>query len=63
MDSQYRCPTCGSTEFITPLNSYDTYQFVDGKLSFIRSEIANIPFELFCRECGRKLEQPNADSS
>ena len=31
------CP-CGSTEFITELNSYDVYELVNGKLEFQRSK-------------------------
>ncbi len=62
MDTISRCPVCGSNEFITPLNSYDIYQFIDGELSFIRSELTNEPFKLFCRECGKEIEESKLNS-
>ncbi len=56
MDKLYRCPDCGSEEFITPLNAYDIYQIVGGEPTFIRTNLAEDEFMLHCRECGRRVE-------
>jgi hypothetical protein len=50
------CKHCGSTEFITNLNSYDVYEIFGGKLGWQRSEIIDEKFRLFCRECGEELK-------
>jgi hypothetical protein len=49
---------CGSTEFISSPNRYDVYEIVNGEL-----ELTATPFcyegddvKLYCRECGRELE-------
>jgi hypothetical protein len=47
---------CGSTEFVSNLNSYDVFELVDGKLEFQRSELIEKGKEIFCRECGKKLK-------
>jgi hypothetical protein len=47
---------CGSTEFVSNLNSYDIFELVDGKLEFQRSEFIDDKKEIFCRECGKKLQ-------
>jgi len=47
---------CGSTEFVSNLNSYDVFELVDGKLEFQRKENIDNKEEIFCRECGKKLK-------
>jgi len=51
---------CGSTEFITELNSYDVYELINGKLEFQHSEIIDDEINFFCRNCSKELV--NADS-
>jgi len=46
---------CGSTEFITELNSYDIYNIVNNKLEFIKSEIIDNEIKLYCRNCSEEL--------
>lgn len=46
---------CGSVEFITKPNRYDSYQIIDSKLEFIKSSFTEEETELFCRECAEKL--------
>jgi len=50
------CP-CGSTEYITDLNSYDIYEIIDGKLEFQRSELINDKIKFYCRECGEEFKE------
>jgi len=50
------CQKCGGEEFITSLNSYDVYRIVEGKPVFVKTEVANMDFVLFCRECGQRIE-------
>lgn len=53
------CQVCGCDEFVTPLNSYDVYQIIDGKPAFVRTEVADIEFVLYCRECGQRVQFAN----
>lgn len=51
------CPNCGSTEFLTDLNSYDVLSLVDGAWSYIRSELADDNGEYYtCAACGEDVE-------
>lgn len=61
MKSVNQCLACGNDDFITPLNSYDIYQIVDGEAVFIRTEIANMEFVLYGRECGQKAQLANKE--
>ena len=42
---------CGSTEFVSNLNSYDVFELVDGKLEFIRTESSEDEIHIFCSKC------------
>jgi len=49
--------TCGSTQFYTEPNQYDTYEYVDGKL--VMTDTAQIEdwsdeFILYCADCEEK---------
>jgi len=46
---------CGSEEFISNPNRYDSYQIIDGKLELIESLFTEEEIKLFCRECGEEL--------
>ncbi len=50
------CPNCGSNEFISSLNKYDIVVFDDSEFKFVKSELADIEEEYFCRECGEKVD-------
>lgn len=50
---------CGSTEFISDLNSYDIYQIEDGKLCFQKSEPINEEIKLYCRDCCKEYKFDN----
>jgi DNA-directed RNA polymerase subunit RPC12/RpoP len=53
---EYKCKTCGNTEFITNPNRYDVFQSDNDKLVLKNSELTDETTELFCRECSKKLE-------
>ena len=46
---------CGSDEFVSKPNRYDSYQIIDGKLELIDSPFTEEKIKLFCRECGERL--------
>lgn len=46
---------CGSEEFVSKPNRYDSYQIIDGKLELIDSSFTKEEIKLFCRECGEEL--------
>lgn len=49
------CPKCKSKEFVSNLNQYDILEFANGDFQILKSE--NIDkYEIFCRECGQKVE-------
>jgi len=47
---------CGSTEFITDLNSYDIYEIIDGELTFMHTEFIDNEEKYYCRKCGEELK-------
>lgn len=52
------CPNCGSKEFVSNLNQYDILEFTNGDFHILKSEIID-EYEIFCRQCGQKLENKN----
>jgi hypothetical protein len=46
---------CGSTTFVTALNSYDIYELENGKLKFQQSELIDDEIKFYCRECGEEF--------
>jgi hypothetical protein len=54
MEKNMKPCECGSTEFATNLNSYDIYELIDGKLEWIRSELAHNELKFYCRDCGEE---------
>ena len=57
----YKCPHCGSEEFITQPNRYDVYVAKEGKIRFSHSEIIDDAIELYCRECEEILKCDDND--
>lgn len=57
----YTCPKCGSQEYITKPNQYDTFILIDGKIHFQSTELTHEEIELYCRECSRKIEYKDED--
>lgn len=51
-----KCPNCGSEEFVSSLNSYDILIFDNSEFQVIKSELANIDNEIYCRECGEQVD-------
>ncbi|TAK13842.1 MAG: hypothetical protein EPO32_04005 [Anaerolineae bacterium] len=58
MNNEYQeCPNCGSTEFLTVLNSYEVVSLVDGKWQIIRTELVNDDEDyVTCSECGEDVD-------
>lgn len=57
MKQSTKCKNCGCDEFITKPNKYDVYQFIDGKLEQIKSEMTNDEFKLYCRNCAKEPDE------
>ena len=50
---------CGSDEFVSQPNRYDTYQIINKKLELIDSHFTEEEIKLYCRECGEELLKAN----
>lgn len=61
MEIKNKCPNCGSEEFVSSLNSYDLLIFKDSKFHVVRSELADIEEEIFCRECGEQVDTETSE--
>lgn len=49
------CPVCGNFDFCTLLNSYDIYMIHQGKLTYVKSQLIDEEFKIYCRECGEEF--------
>ncbi len=47
---------CNCEEFITKPIRYDCYEIIDDKLAYIQTERVDERIRLFCRDCGKELE-------
>ena len=56
--SSNHCPNCSSKEFVSNLNQYDILEFKNGDFQILKSQSID-EYEIFCRECGQKLENKN----
>jgi predicted nucleic-acid-binding Zn-ribbon protein len=55
--SNFKCPKCGSEEFITKPNRYDCLRFVNGQFQVEKSEFINEKVGVFCRGCGAEVDE------
>jgi hypothetical protein len=53
---EYKCVSCGCSEFISQLNRYDVFQIRNSKILFINSEQIDDKLVLYCRNCSKELE-------
>lgn len=54
--NKFRCPKCGSDEFITKPNRYNVLRFIGGDFQVDKTEIINHECRIFCRECGAEVD-------
>jgi len=55
MSQKYKCPNCGSSEFITEPNQYDVLKFSKDGFETISTESID-EYRIFCRECGKEVD-------
>lgn len=55
MSQKYKCPNCGSSEFITEPNQYDVLEFSRNGFETIATETID-DYKVFCRECGMEVD-------
>jgi len=55
MSQKYKCPNCGSNEFITEPNQYDILEFSKDGFETISTESID-DYKIFCRECGKEVD-------
>jgi hypothetical protein len=48
---------CGSTEFVSNLNSYDVFELIEGKLLFKRTEISDDIIRIYCSKCYKEYRK------
>jgi len=53
---KFRCPKCGSDEFITKPNRYNVLRFIGGSFQVDKTEIINDEYRIFCRECSAEVD-------
>ena len=53
---KFRCPKCGSEEFITKPNYYDVLRFIDGSFQIEKLEFMNNEYRIFCRGCSAEID-------
>lgn len=53
---EIKCNACGSQEFVTKPNRYDIYEVINNKLVLSKSVFIEDEIKLFCRECGKDLQ-------
>ncbi|MBU2563244.1 MAG: hypothetical protein ABIJ05_04880 [Patescibacteria group bacterium] len=56
-ENKYKCPKCGSVEFITQPNRYDCLRIVNGQFQAEKSEFIDEKERIFCRECGAEIDE------
>lgn len=55
MSQKYKCPNCGSSEFISEPNQYDVLKFSKDGFEIISTESID-DYKIFCRECGKEVD-------
>ena len=60
MSQKYKCPNCGSSEFITEPNQYDVLEFSKYGFETISTETID-EYKIFCRECGKEVDVEKSD--
>jgi hypothetical protein len=55
MPRRYKCPNCGSDEFITEPNRYDIMTFSIQGFQVIESATID-DYKVFCRECSEEVD-------
>lgn len=52
---QTKCNRCGTKEFVTKPNWYEVYEIIEGQLCYIKKELIDEKFEIYCRNCSAKI--------
>lgn len=55
MSQKYKCPNCGSSEFVTEPNQYDVLEFTKNGFETKTTEIID-DYKITCRECSEEVD-------
>lgn len=58
---EYKCKSCGCTEFISQLNKYDVFEVIDNTIVLVDSEQIEDKLILYCRDCSEEIEFDDND--
>jgi DNA-directed RNA polymerase subunit RPC12/RpoP len=55
MSKKYKCPNCGSNEFVSEPNQYDIMIFTENGFETQTTETVD-EYKVFCRECSEEID-------